>query len=107
MKTPVKEEQVQRCILEGLTAYGYIVKQTTVRGVRKGYGASPGVPDLLVTHPKWPEGCWLGLEVKGPKTALSQEQRVLEALHRIVVVRSWEDALSAVESFRTALGVLV
>lgn len=110
------EEQIQRTIVEGLTVLGYIVLQTTHR--RKalscprcqtifrpagGYGASPGVPDLIVSRLDWPAGTWLALEVKGSSTRLSKEQKYLQAEARIVIVRSWEDALLTVKAFQASL----
>jgi len=99
VKIPIKEEHIQRAIIDGLTALHYTVLQTTVRGVRMGYGSSKGVPDLLITHNSWQDGCWLGIEVKGPNTKLSLEQRLLEIDGRIQVARSWEDAIRIVKSF--------
>lgn len=58
-----------------------------------GDGCDRGIPDLLVSLG---DGRWLGLEVKGPKTRLSPEQRSLAADGRIRIVRSVEDALAAV-----------
>ena len=97
MKPPIKEEQVQRSVIDGLTALGYAVLQTTVRGVHKGYGSSKGVPDLLVTRNCWPEGLWLGIEIKGPKTALSAEQKQLLEAGRIFIARDWETARQIVD----------
>jgi hypothetical protein len=122
-KTPapgVTEEQVQRTILDGLTAMGYTVLQTSHRTKRVkvcascrtknyvpmkcnacsrplpwGYGATPGVPDLIVSHKAYGQGVWVGLEVKGPKTAVSEAQRKLRDAGHIHVVRSWEDAKAA------------
>ena len=98
----VSEEQVQRSIQNSLHLRGYLVL-STVHRYRKGqqaagYGASKGVPDLLVRVPRaFGEALWLGLEVKGPSTRLSPEQQALEDAGAIVVVRSPEDAHEAVE----------
>lgn len=115
------EEQVQRQIQEALLRCRYRVlstvhrfKQTTCPNCATrfrpsgAYGADRGVPDLLVSHDAWGGGgwpLWVGVEVKGPKTPLSPEQRELEASGRIVVVRSWQEAVAAVQAVeREAFG---
>ena len=60
-----------------------------------GYGATPGVPDRLARLDHWPRGVWLGLELKGSKTRLSPEQKVLLANGAIYVCRSGEEASDA------------
>lgn len=117
------EEQVQNAIQQALLACRYRVLSTVHRyrmqpcpecgqTIRPsgGYGSSPGVPDLLVSHDAWGRdssgrALWSGIEVKGPKTPLSPEQEELEAAGRIVVVRSWREAVEAVEAVqREAFG---
>ena len=96
----VREENVQRALIDALASLGYLVEQTTVRvkrvecpecharfvPVRKvrgpdgklrsvGYGATKGVSDLLVRHPSWPPALYVQVEVKGPRTPVSTEQR--------------------------------
>jgi hypothetical protein len=128
------EEQVQRTIIEGLQyTRGVTVLQTSHRTsstrtctkcrtknsikqtcsacgsylpVGHGYGATKGVPDLLVTRDSWPTGFWVGLEVKGPKTPLSPEQAALLEKGRIYVVRSWEDASAALTRAQRAMEAL-
>ncbi len=113
---PVREETVQANIRQLLAWCGYRVYQTTARfkahpcpqcggWVRQagGTGTTPGVPDLLVYHPGWTaDGAahpvWIGLEVKGPKTPLSDEQKVLHAAGRILVARSPEEALRLLQA---------
>jgi hypothetical protein len=106
-----KESDVQRDIVAYLELRKCTVLQTFLghaggmakiareHGVRVGLKSTPGVPDLLVTKKAWPEGSWLGLEVKNAKGKLTDEQKVLEANGRIIVVRSIEDAKLAIESF--------
>jgi hypothetical protein len=94
-----REEDVLAAIREGLALLGFVVLSTTVRRVRHGYGASPGVPDLLISRDTWPSGCFLGIEVKGTKTRLSAAQQRLQAAGRLYICRSWEDALAAVRAF--------
>lgn len=100
-----REDDIQRVIVDGLRLLGCVVLVTThrVKRCRCGawsrgdYGATPGVPDLLVRKDGWPAACWLGLEVKGPRTALSRQQKLLRDRGGIIVVRSLEDALGALE----------
>ena len=100
----VSEDQIQETIIGGLRAFGYTVLVTSNRGIRStcprcaasftafgGYGATPGVPDLIVTRNNWAIGQAMLVEVKGPKTKLSPEQEQLRKSGRIVIVRSWED----------------
>jgi hypothetical protein len=105
------EAAIQRTIVEGLSWLGYIVLLTQHQYKLQtcpscqcrfrpigGYGTSKAISDLLVSHPHWGIGVWLGLEVKGPKTPVSPEQKLLAAQGRIVIVRSWEEAKAAVEA---------
>jgi hypothetical protein len=96
------EADVQKLIVAYLRLHGLTVLETSRRRRRcrcgrwpaGGDGADKGVPDLLV----WlaGRGSWLGVEVKGQKTRLSPEQRVLAARGMVVVVRTPEEALAAV-----------
>lgn len=109
---PVFESEgaLQAAIVHRLRADGHTVLSTSRhrRGVtcRKcgewtmpqgGDGVDRGVPDLLVHV----DGArWLGLEVKGHRTSVSPDQRALADAGRIVIVRSVEEALGAVEGHR-------
>lgn len=110
----VREEDIQQQIVEGLSLYGYIVLQTTVRGIKArckgcgselkaygGYGADKGVPDLLVSRTDWMAGVWVGLEVKSETGRLKPEQAELLAQNRIHVVRSFDEAKSIVDAYRS------
>lgn len=99
------EEQINQTIRDGLSALGYNVFSTTVRGWRgqKGYGASKGVPDLLIGRNEWGP-VLMPLEVKGPKTPLSLEQADLLEKGLIYVARSWEAAIEAVAGFEEQFG---
>lgn len=68
-----------------------------------GDGCDKGLADLLVTKLTWPHGCWLALEIKGPKTRLTLEQKSLAARRRIFIARSWDEALEAVRQFEAGL----
>ena len=111
MKIPLKEEDTQRAIID-LFSYTHIVLQTSHRSMRfacpschalirntGGYGATKGVPDLLIRHAKWPSWAWLGMEVKGSATVISPEQKDLAAKSAIVIVRSLDEAMKAVKAF--------
>lgn len=97
-----REDDVQRQIVRALREAGYTVLQTSRRRKRcvhcgrystGGDGADRGVPDLIVRNPVWPPAMWLGIEVKGGKTAVSPEQRELLGDGAIVIARSPAEAL--------------
>jgi len=111
----IPEEVVQKAIIRGLETYGYLVMVTS--RIRKrsccgncgtwsfaagGDGVTKGCPDLYVSHLRWPDACWMGIEVKGEKTPLSVEQKQLRENRRIVVARSFEDAIAAVKAFEAS-----
>lgn len=112
VRLPEREDQVQDCIVQGLRLRGYTVLVTSERRrgercaacghwqrPRLGRGTTPGIPDLLVSHPSWPPGMWLGIECKGTQTRLSPAQQELADAGRIIIARSWEDAWAAVEAY--------
>lgn len=105
----VKEDDIQQAIILELSRIGFIVMQTThrTRSVtcekcgnkmwgRSDYGATRGVPDLLVRHLTWPPTLWAGIEVKGPNTKASPEQLALLQEKHIAIVRSVDEALKFV-----------
>ncbi len=101
------EAEIQSQIVEGLTLIGYLVLVTSRRyrpcprcGVidHRGDGASRGLPDLLVRHPRWPALTWVGLEVKKPGGRVSPEQQALAQAGAIAVVRSLEDAVAVLRA---------
>jgi hypothetical protein len=96
------ECDVLETIRQGLTLLGYEVLR--VGQWRTDHaGSDPGCPDLLVSHPAWPDACWLGLECKGTETRLSAAQRRLFAAHRIVIARCFEDAWEAVKRLEAGM----
>lgn len=114
------EDSLQRSIIDALEKLGYTVL-TASRRVRKcqhcgeypgggkgGDRASKGIPDLLVSHHSWPDGTWLGLEIKkhGKIRWSSAEQRVLAEQRFNVVVQSIEAAIFAVNATKQALGLV-
>jgi hypothetical protein len=100
-RQPEHEEDIQATIREGLEMAGYVVLSTTVRKVRHGYGATPGIPDLLISRAGW--NCLLGLEVKTQRGRVREAQRRLVDMGAVRIVRSFEDALQAVKSFEERL----
>ena len=109
----LRESSVQNTIESGLGSLGFLVLHTQHQYLLQtcprchqrfrptgGYGADKGIPDLLARHPDHPRGMWLGLEVKGPRTAISPEQRVLADAGAIIICRSWEDARAAIAEWR-------
>jgi hypothetical protein len=99
------EEDVQAQAVALLGRAGFVVLQTSVRYHAQkclecgawarptgGTGTTPGVPDLLVSHETWPLGLWLGTEMKDGDGGLTAAQELLQALGRIVVARSADEA---------------
>jgi len=109
------EEEVQRETIKTLRERGYRVLQTSVRyksvkcpdcGCRffnhQGTGQTPGIPDLLVQPENDPSTRWMGLEMKGARTRISQEQKDLHAEGRLVIAKTAKAALDAVDqTFKT------
>jgi hypothetical protein len=115
------EESVQESIEQALRSRGYWVLSTSEHRRRElcphcqkwmvpqqGRGCDKGVPDLLVTSGRtrklqWPPGMWMGLEVKGPTTVLTREQKLLREERRIFIVKQVETALRLVQEFELSL----
>ncbi len=108
----ISEDVLQTHVMGALRTRGYIVLSTVHRYKKQrcpkcaqqfwaqgGYGATPGVPDLIVSHADWPSGMWVGLELKGTQTVLSPAQKQLREQDRIFIVRTVDQALSIVESY--------
>ena len=102
------EEDIQRTIVDGFTVMGFTVFETSRRGIKcrscgtKAFGkdgVSKGLPDLVVTHDRWPADLAFLLEVKGPTTKISPEQRLLIDRGRYKVARSWDEAETALLQF--------
>jgi hypothetical protein len=55
-----------------------------------------GLPDLFVTHPEWPVGEWLGIELKTETGKLRPAQKELHDKGRTVVARSVAGGLEMV-----------
>lgn len=104
------EDDVQTEIVKHLRLKGYLVLVTSHR--RKGVvcptchnwfrpsggtGCSKAIPDLLVRDPRWRPHTWVGLECKGPQTAVSAEQKALADGSHIRIVRSIADAENAIK----------
>lgn len=88
------EKDVQAAIVEALRLAGAEVMQTSAWRQRGPSGVSPGVPDLLVFHPRVPRAC-LPLEVKRPGGRLSFQQTRYRDLGLIAVAFSVDQALEA------------
>lgn len=129
-KPIVTEDAVEEAVTEGLAAYKYtclvtthryktrlrcftcgdttsarIECQTCGKPLTSGYGASKGVPDLIVTHETYPRFVFVGLELKGTNTKISDEQQVLATCGRIAIVRSFEEAMRAVALAEAQMGI--
>lgn len=114
---PDTEEQIQAITIQAAAALGFRVLQTSVR-VRMvdcpqcharfrpaylGYGATPGVPDLLICRDRWPWPVMIGLEMKGPNTEISPAQADLQAAGRILIARTMETALAGLQAAERAM----
>lgn len=96
----MSELTIQFEIKAALTKLGYIVLSTSSVAAgrpRRARSTSSGVPDLLISHDKWQEGMWLGLEVKTAKGKPTTEQQELLDRGRIVAVRSVDEALRVMD----------
>jgi hypothetical protein len=101
-RLPEREADVLAVIVEGLTLLGYTVLRCQQWRADKS-GSDAGLPDLWITSERWPEGAWCALEVKGTGGRLSASQQRLHAARRLYVVRSWEDAQTAIADFEQSL----
>jgi hypothetical protein len=62
-----------------------------------GSGVDKGIPDIFVRDPRrYPPYVWIGIEVKGPTTPISDEQRAYGARLGYVIARGDEEAWNAV-----------
>lgn len=100
------EDDVQRVIVDGLKLHGYRVIVTNRRKLRchhcgkvshNGDRADKGIPDLLVWCDEFLPGVLIGLEVKkgGAVRYSSPEQKSLAECGAIIVVKSLDEALTA------------
>jgi hypothetical protein len=101
--SPIREEDVQRSIIQWCHLHRLEVMQTSRRGIKcptcrktvyGGDGVTRGLPDLLVRVGS--TATWLAVEVKGPKTRLSQDQKSLLASGSIHVVRSLDEFIALI-----------
>lgn len=101
------EKQFQQAVVNFLRFHGYSVfvlgfYRTKVKcpfcnhffHSSGSYGNARGAPDLIVSHDQFPQGVWVGVELKRPgaKLRLTAEQKRLYEKNRIFLVASWEDA---------------
>lgn len=98
------EAETQRAIIELLRLAGFKVWSSS--RVRRrcsqcgsfssgGDGVDKGLPDIVFCHPRIPR-LMGGIEVKGPKTAISPEQRAAADLDCYAICRSVDEAALAV-----------
>ncbi len=99
------EREIENAIHELLNTVGFICLHTSahtrrINGQHVGnLGTDKGVPDLLVTHHLFPQGVWIGLEVKTASGKLTAEQQNLLDMKRIYVVRGIADAARAITDY--------
>lgn len=113
MKSIETESDVQGRIIDLCAYLGLRVLKTS--RVRKrclhcgryssvGDGVTKGLPDLFV-QPKnntW-EALWLGVEIKGKKTALSAEQAALAEKKAIIIVRDEKEFYEQIKRYNEVL----
>mgnify|MGYP000154931345 CR=1 FL=1 len=77
---------------------------TSIAKTKTGWqGNTPGLPDLYVHHPDW-FGMAVGLELKGPKTAVTPVQQSLADNNITTIVRTVAEALRTVQRAESTLG---
>lgn len=113
MSLPIAtEDEIQCSIIELLELSGFTVWSTSrVRRrcpqckafVPGGDGVDKGLPDLVFYHPVFPRLVG-GIEVKGPRTAVSPEQRAAADADAYPICRSVDDAAVAVSRWWFAAG---
>jgi hypothetical protein len=108
-KRPV--DRVFKAILSLLGGMGYFippVKQTELRkGINLAFNGmgenSVGAPDLLIYHPAWPLRVLFGLEVKGPTTVISEDQKALSAIGAYPIGRGIYECLDHLQNFEAQI----
>jgi hypothetical protein len=114
MRLQEREQYVVAVIVEGLHILGYLCQRVNQR--RADLAGGDVVGDLLVSHPRWPGGCWLMLECKRTRGRLSTRrprrrdgshgpsQQDLYDFRRLYVAHNWEEAWQAVQDFEQEIG---
>lgn len=107
----MSESELQGQIKSALRRLGYICLDTSTYGsarvmrqARMG-GNSKAIPDLLVARGGWPQGIWLGMEVKLPKGGVKAEQQELLDAGMIVIVRTVDEAITEMKRVEQRLFV--
>lgn len=107
------EEQIQARLVDLLRLYRYTVLPTNRNRRRcpscRTFDNRPdamiaGIPDLLVTHDSWPEGVWLGIEMKRDASSrVRPEQQALLDRKRILICWDEQAGFEAVKEFGRSL----
>lgn len=110
------EAELQRAITTCIASLGYVVMESGksrskvacracgAKTYATGWqGNTPGLPDLYVHHPDW-FGLAVGLELKGPKTAVTPVQQSLADNNITTIVRTVAEALHVVRRAESTLG---
>lgn len=104
VKKPDSEATIQASAKDALKKLGYIVLDTSVRGPArvmrhaKLTGASKGIGDLLISHPRWLKGVWIMIDAKAHKGKPTTEQQELIDAGRLIASSSLDEILAYVES---------
>ena len=104
-----EEETIQQATIHALRAKGYRVEQTSHRvkltccpkchtkfHPSGAYGATKGISDLLIRNDRWPDLFWIQIEMKGPKTPLSPEQKEKRDADALAIARTVDEAVAIV-----------
>lgn len=103
-KIPLSESQVQGAILDLLRAGGFMAWSTSRvrrpcprcgKSFEGGDGVDKGLPDIVFCHPRIPR-LMGGIEVKGTRTSVSEEQRAAAEAGCYAICRSVDEAACAV-----------
>lgn len=109
IKAKVIEKDLQAEVIQRLGFAGYEVMETgKPHGGQKcdkcgnvlrhpGWqGNTPGIPDLFIRGKQWPVGVWLGVELKGSTTPISDDQQALCDRGGSYICWTWEEVWTAV-----------
>ena len=104
------EDDVEYEVFQILEVYRIEFLKTTVKIRSKNpahhrTGQSKGIPDILARRASWPNGVWIGLELKRPVgwRWTDPEQKRVHELGGSFIVHSAEDAMAAVKATDEAL----
>lgn len=96
-RLPVSEADLQALVRDWFACHGFLVMETGQYRQRQRPVNTNGCPDLLLRRPHWPQGVLLGLELKTAQGRLRAAQTQVHAAGGSIIVRSLEEAQTAVQ----------